>query len=92
MGKKTYFVIALDWDGLFITESIAELKMEIKKEEYDPECVCYAVQVEDYQTLDLSFGELYVLDKDWIWDYAAEVISEDNYCLLDKGYILACNK
>ena len=87
---KTFFLIAEDAETVFCTESIQELKQEMKMKHWDDCSECFLIQVQDDQVLDLQFWELFVgiKNSEECFESASEVLTEDDYCLLDKGYIL----
>lgn len=87
---KTFFIVSLDDETLFVSDSISEFKQEVRMKYYDDDTVLYAVQVEDYQTLEIQTWELIVMDGK-LWELASEVILTDNYLMLDKEYILSYN-
>lgn len=87
---KTFFIVSLDDETLFVSDSISEFKQEVRMKYYDDDTVLYAVQVEGYQTLEIQTWELIVMDGK-LWELASEVILTDNYLMLDKEYILSYN-
>lgn len=95
MGKKKiYYFISLDYETDFITSSLEELKEEIRVKHWDDDALPFMVQIPEDKELRTRFdGSLYVSDEysDKNFEPASEVLSEDDYCLLDKGYILKNN-
>ena len=91
MGKNIYYFISLDYETDFVTSSLEELKEEIRVKHWDDEALPFMVQIPAWKELRTRFdGSLYVSDgnSDKNFQPASEVLTEDDYCLLDKGYIL----
>lgn len=91
MGKKIYYFISLDYEVDFITSSLEELKEEIRVKHWDDDALPFMVQVPDWKELRTRFDwSLYVSNEhsDDNFEPTSEVLTEDDYCLLDKGYIL----
>lgn len=89
MGKIYYF-ISLDYETLFITSSFKEMQEEIRKH-WEDEALPFMVLVPEEKELRTRFdGGLYVSDEysDDNFQPASEVLSEDDFCLLDKEYLL----
>ena len=91
MEKKIYYFISLDYETDFITSSLEELKEEIRVKHWDDEALPFMVQIPDWKELRTWVDwNLYISDEysDDNFQPVSEVLSEDDYCLLDKGYIL----
>lgn len=88
---KNFYLIVEDGEALFLTENLQELKQETKMKHRDDDSECFLIQVKDYQTLDLSFWELFIWEENSneSFEPAWEVLTEDDHCLLDKAYILS---
>lgn len=91
MDGKIYYFISLDYETVFITRSFNELKEEIRVRHWDDEALPFMVLVPEWKELRTRFdGSLYVSDEysDENFKPVSEVLSEDDYCLLDKEYLL----